>query len=55
MGIKRFIIKLVGSWDIAKKLASNRRVIGTGFPKPEDVGGGEKKRSKKHPIKPRLH
>ena len=55
MGIKRFIIKLIGSWDVAKKLASNRRVIGTGFPKPENVGGRGEKRSKKHLEKPRLH
>jgi hypothetical protein len=55
MGIKRFITKLVGSWDIAKKLASNRRVIGTGFPKPENVGGKRGKHSKKHPVNPRSH
>ena len=55
MGLKRFIVRLVGSWDIAKKLASNRRIIGTGFPKPENVGGGGRKRSKKHLTKPKLH
>jgi hypothetical protein len=54
MGLKRFIVKLVGSWDIAKKLASNKKVVGTGFPKPEQVGGG-RRRSKKHLTKPRLH
>ncbi len=55
MRIKRFVIKLVGSWDIAKKLASNKKVIGTGFPKPESVGERGEKRFKKHPVKSRLH
>jgi hypothetical protein len=43
MGAKKFFINLAGTWGIASKLAKNRRVIGAGFPKPEQAGAGNNK------------